>query len=128
MQGLEVNRARNLCPTNVLSFYHNLQTLYVEHKYSANHIWNCDESGAQAGRNGGGTLVFARRGSKAVHSIIPSEREWLSVLTCVNAAEHYIPHFFHFQRKAHAKELHSKLCDKLYHGNAGESMDDRSII
>jgi hypothetical protein len=28
-QGLEVNRARNLCPENVASFYHNLQTLYA---------------------------------------------------------------------------------------------------
>jgi hypothetical protein len=98
-QGLEVNRARNLCPENVSSFYHNLQTLYGQHKYNSNHIWNCDESGAQAGRNGGGTLVFARRGSKAVHSIIPDEREWLSVLTCVNAAGEYIPHFFIFKGK-----------------------------
>jgi hypothetical protein len=28
-QGLEVNRARNLCQENVSSFYHNLQTLYA---------------------------------------------------------------------------------------------------
>jgi hypothetical protein len=83
IQGLEVNRARGLCPENVRSFYHNLHTLYELYKYGPERIWNCDESGAHAGRNGGGTLVFAKRSSRAVHSIIPDEREWLSVLACV---------------------------------------------
>ena len=53
----------------------------------------------QAGRNGDGTLVFARRGSNVVHNIIHDEREWLSVLTCMNATEEYIPHFFIFKGK-----------------------------
>jgi hypothetical protein len=44
-------------------------------------------------------LVFARRGSKLFHSIIPDEREWLSVLICVNATGEYIPHFFIFKGK-----------------------------
>jgi hypothetical protein len=60
-QGLEVNRAKNLCPQNVVSLYGNLQILYAQHCYPLDHIWNCDESGAQAGRNGGGTLVFAKK-------------------------------------------------------------------
>jgi hypothetical protein len=98
-QGLEVNRARGLCPENVRSFYHNLYTLYELHKYGLERIWNCDESGAQAGRNGGGTLVFAKRGSRAVHSIISDEREWLSILACVNASGEYIPHFYIFKGK-----------------------------
>jgi hypothetical protein len=37
-QGLEVNRARNLCPEIVSSFYHNLQTLYAQHNYNSYHI------------------------------------------------------------------------------------------
>ena len=98
-QGLEVNRARNLCLENVSSFYHNLQTLYAQHNYNSNHIWNCEKSGAHAGRIGGGTLVFARHGLKAVHNIIPDEKEWLSVLTCVNAVGEYIPHYFIFKGK-----------------------------
>jgi hypothetical protein len=98
-QGLEVNRAKNLCPQNVASLYGNLQILYAQHCYPPDHIWNCDESGAQAGRNGGGTLVFAKKGSKSVHSIIPDQREWLSVLACVNAAGGYIPHFYIFRGK-----------------------------
>jgi hypothetical protein len=98
-QGLEVNRAKNLCPQNVASLYGNLENLYAQHCYPPDHIWNCDESGAQAGRNGGGTLVFAKKGSKLVHSIIPDQREWLSVLACVNAAGGNIPHFYIFRGK-----------------------------
>ena len=53
----------------------------------------------RAGRNGGGTLLFAQKGSQSVHFIILDQWEWLSVLTCVNAAGAYIPHFYIFKRK-----------------------------
>jgi hypothetical protein len=94
-----VKRARNLCPENVASLFGNLQLLYSTHSYPPNHIWNCDEAGAHAGRNGGGTLVFAKKGCRSVHSIIPYQREWLSVLSCVNATGGYIPHFYIFKRR-----------------------------
>ncbi len=60
-QALESARARGLCEENVRSFYENLQHLYSLHQYSLDRIWNCDQSGAQAGRNGG-AIVIARRG------------------------------------------------------------------
>ena len=53
-QALETARARGLCAENIHSFYENLQSLMTLHEYGADRIWNCDESGAQAGRNGGG--------------------------------------------------------------------------
>jgi len=56
-QALEQKWARNICPKSMASFYENLQKLYDTHKYSLNHIWNCDESGAQAGRDGGGFVI-----------------------------------------------------------------------
>jgi hypothetical protein len=92
-QGLESGRAKGLSAENVASFYKNLESLYAEHEYSSDRIWNCDESGAQAGRNGG-ALVLAKRGSRAVHSTIPDQREWLSMLSCVNAAGSSIPNFY----------------------------------
>ena len=96
----KVNRARNLYLENVSSFYHNVQTLYGEYNYSTNHIWNYDELGVQARRNGGSILVFVQYKSKTVHSIILDKREWLSVLiTCLNVAGQYIPHFFIFKGK-----------------------------
>jgi hypothetical protein len=98
-QGLEVNRAKNLCPQNVASLFGNLQLLYAAHSYPPDHIWNCDEAGVHAGRNGRKILLFAKKGSKSVHSINPDQREWLSVLSCVNAAGRYIPHFYIFKGK-----------------------------
>jgi hypothetical protein len=97
-QGLEHTRAKGLCPQSVQSFYTNLEKLYAIHHYSPSRIWNCDESGAQAGRNSGG-LVLARTGSKSFHTITPDEREWLSVLACINAAGDTIPNFYIFKEK-----------------------------
>ena len=52
-QGLDAKRAQGLCAKNVKSFYDNLAYLYAIYKYSPSCIWKCDESGVQAGRNGG---------------------------------------------------------------------------
>jgi hypothetical protein len=68
------------------------------HNYSPDRIWNCDESGAQARKNGGG-IVIARTGARRVHSIVPDHREWLSVLVCINAAGLSIPSFYIFRGK-----------------------------
>ena len=69
-QPLEVCRARNLCPFMVHTFYTNLQHLYNQQNYQPSHIWNVDESGANASRNGVGR-VFAARGSRNVRTLIP---------------------------------------------------------
>jgi hypothetical protein len=50
-QALETARARGLCKDNVKTFYDNLETLYNLHSYTPNRVWNCDKSGAQAGKN-----------------------------------------------------------------------------
>jgi hypothetical protein len=97
-QALETARARGLCRDNVKSFYDNLVTLYNLHKYSPDRFWNCDESGAQAGKNGGG-VVIARTGARRVHSVVPDQREWLSVLVCINAAGVAISSFYIFRGK-----------------------------
>lgn len=51
-----------------------------------------------AGKSGGG-MVIARTGAKRVQSIVPNQREWLSVLVCVNAAGTAIPSFYIFRGK-----------------------------
>ena len=94
-QALEIARARGLCEENVKSFYDNFQKLYMLHDYPPKRIWNCDEFGAQVGKNGGG-LVIARTRARQVHSIVPDQREWLSVLVCINAAKSAIPLFYIF--------------------------------
>jgi hypothetical protein len=117
-QGLDSGRARGLCPENVSSFYENLEVMLAR-GYEAFHIWNCDESGAQAGRNGGGR-VLAKTGARSVHSIIPKEREWLSVLVCVNAAGFHIPNFYIFRGKSFQRD-YIKQCED----NASMAMQRR---
>ena len=68
----------------VNTFYANLQHLYNQKNYQSSHIWNVDELGANAGRNGVGR-VFAPKGARNVHILIPNEREWIFVLTAINA-------------------------------------------
>ena len=94
-EGLEFSRARGLCLENVRSFYSNIQQLYNKENYPAERIWNSDETGAEACRNGGGR-VWARKGSRFVHKVLPNEREWITNLTCVNVAGDHIPGFYLF--------------------------------
>jgi hypothetical protein len=54
--------------------YDNLAYLYATYEYSPSCIWNCDESGVQAGKNGG-AYVLAKTGSRSVHQVVPDEQE-----------------------------------------------------
>jgi hypothetical protein len=107
-QELDAGRARGLCPSHVATFYDNLELLLTR-GYEASHIWNCNESGAQAGRNGGGR-VLAKTGVRSVHSVISKEREWLSVLVCINAADYHIPSFYIFRGKSFQRD-YIKQCE-----------------
>jgi len=60
VQGLEVSHAKALNHDNCASFYKNFQQLYEKYNYAQNHIWNCDESNVQNGRNCG-RKVFAKK-------------------------------------------------------------------
>ena len=53
---------------------------------------------------------MAKTGARSVHSIIPKEREWLSILVCVNAASHYIPNFYIFHSKSFQRD-YIKQCE-----------------
>jgi hypothetical protein len=75
---LETSRARGLCEENVSSFYENLEQLYTLHAYPPHQVWNSDETGCQAGKNGGG-VVIAQAGARRVQSLVLDQREWLSV-------------------------------------------------
>ena len=104
-----MSRACGLCPTNVQSFYENLQKLYDQHGYSVDRIWNADESRAQVGRNGG-ALVVARIGSRFVHKVMPDERELISILYCVNANRASISNFYIFKGKGFRRN-YIKACE-----------------
>jgi hypothetical protein len=95
---LETSRARGLCQENVSSFYENLEQLYTLHAYPSHRVWNSDEMGCQADKNGGG-VVIAQAGASRVQSLVPDQRELLLVLVCINAAGSAIPSFYIFRGK-----------------------------
>ena len=97
-QGLDAKCARGLYAENVSSFYENLSSLCAKYEYSPSQIWNCDESGVQAGHNGG-TYVLAKTRYRNLHQVVPDEWEWLTILTCINAAGETIPNFYIFRGK-----------------------------
>ena len=95
-QGLEIARAKAMNPTIVHGFHSNLLQLYNKYAYNASHIWNVDESGCNASKNGLGK-VLARKVTRSVYTQIQNERKWLSVLSSINATGSFIPHFFIFK-------------------------------
>lgn len=73
VKGLEV-RAHGLTFNSCNLFYTNLQSLYSQHNYSSNHIWNSHEIGIQVGRQFR-ARVLVKKGANAIYSIIPKFHE-----------------------------------------------------
>ena len=109
-QGLDNKRAKQLNPKNVARFYINLEVLYQEHNCPLGCIWDVDESGCQGSQNDLGK-VFAKRGVRGIHKIIPTEREWLSVLTTINANGTTIPNYYIFKGIRKSKD-YTLFCEE----------------
>jgi hypothetical protein len=62
IERLEVSKTQGLTPNFYTSYYSNLATLYEQHKYKLDHIWNLDKTKIQVGRPVG-IKVLAKRGS-----------------------------------------------------------------
>jgi hypothetical protein len=118
-QGLDVGRAKGLYSLNVAIFCENLETMHAQ-GYEASHVRDCDEFGAQARKNGGGR-VLAKIRVRSVHSIIPKEWEWFSILVCVNATRYHIPSFYIFHGKIFQRDY-----IKQYEDNTSIAMQSKA--
>jgi len=101
-EGLDRDKALNLGLAIVSKFYNTLSSAYEQHSHAPDHIWNCDETGLQAGRNCG-VRVNSKRGRRNVHNIFPKGREWITNLCCVNAIGSSIPRFYIYKGKTQLK-------------------------
>jgi hypothetical protein len=63
---------------------------------------------------------LAKKGVRSVHSIIPKEREWLSVLVCINAVGYHIPSFYIFRGKSFQRDY--------FHGHAAKGLYDGPTV
>ena len=82
--GLEIARIGARNPTTMNGFYSNFLQQYTKFSYSPSHIWNVNESGYNVSKSGLGK-VLARKELKSVYAQLPNDKEWLSVLTSINA-------------------------------------------
>jgi hypothetical protein len=73
-----------------------MQSLYNKDNYFPNHIWNCDETSIEVGRQFG-TQVFAKKGSQQVYSTILKSREWMTINCVINAVGGVPPNFYIFK-------------------------------
>ena len=70
--------------------------MYNTHHYPPNCVWNIDEIGCQATQSDQ-AKVFSKRGVRGVHKIVLGEREWLSLLSAINASGQTIPNYYIFK-------------------------------
>ena len=102
MEVLDRDKVVNLHPTVVSRFYDTLSVVYEKHAYNLDHIWNCDETGLQAGRNCG-MQVIAKRRSINVPKILSKRKEWITIMCCVNEIGASIPRFYLFKGMSQLK-------------------------
>ena len=109
--GLEVKRALGFSRKTTSAFYCLLQQIYGAHSYKPSHIWNCDEIGVSAGGGNSTIKVVAKKGSRAVRFTCLDTREWMTIMTCVNAARSHIPNLYIFKRKTRPQIDYIKDCE-----------------
>ena len=97
--GLEMKRALGLNRESTTFFYNLLEQVYSAHDFQPTHIWNADETGVSAGGGNSSIKVVAKKGSKSVRHNIVDDREWMNIMTCVNAAGSSIPNLYIFKTK-----------------------------
>ncbi|KAB0799876.1 hypothetical protein PPYR_07756 [Photinus pyralis] len=92
-------RAKGFNKTAVGAFFNLLQSVYEEHKFKPENIYNVDETGMMTVPNKQ-SKILALRGKKQVGSLSSAERGTLvTVETCMNAVGNYMPVMFVFPRK-----------------------------
>ncbi len=93
---LNISRTQSLTTNSYNLFYQNLTSLYTQHQYRPNRIWNCDETGIQARRQLG-AKVIAKKGFLQMYNIIPKSKEWLTINYVVNVTRGSILGFYIFR-------------------------------
>ena len=109
--GLEMKRALGLNKDSTTYFYNLLGQVYNAHEYHPNHIWNSDETGVCAGGGNSTMIVVVKKGSKAVRCTVADDREWLSIMTCVNATGSSIPNLYILKRNTKPIINYIKNCE-----------------
>jgi hypothetical protein len=88
--------------------YQNLQALYIQHKYSENHIWNSNETRIHI-RHQSKARVLAKKGSHQGYNTIPKSKEWIIINYAVNVTKGSLLRFYIFKGER-IKDIYIKHC------------------
>ena len=84
---------------NVMEFFGNLDAVYKEHKFSANDVYNCDETGVTTVQKTTNVRIIAARSDRQVARVTSAERGQLVTVCCtINAVGNTVPPFMVFPR------------------------------
>ncbi|CAK1586780.1 unnamed protein product [Parnassius mnemosyne] len=82
----------------VAEFFGNLTAVFNKHEFTAERVWNIDETGVTTVHKP--SKIIAVKGSKQVGKMTSAERgELVTVCACINAAGGHIPPYMIFPRK-----------------------------
>jgi hypothetical protein len=110
-KNLDLARAQGLSKEACDKFYRFLTTVYEEGKYPPCRIWNADESGLSAGQTNSSIKVIGIKGSKNVMTTNNNDREWMTILVCVNAMGYSILNLYIFKSKGRKRNDYIEQCE-----------------
>lgn len=100
-----------------------MQTLYIQHGYSVDRIWNSNEIRIQACKQLG-AHVLTKWGSQKIYNTIFKSKEWL-IANCVsNVIGQSIPHGYMFLGVRDCGITTLDCANKDFHGNAKVNVCD----
>ena len=109
---MDLVRTQGLSKEACDKFFIFLTTVYEEGKYSPYRIWNADESGLNVGQTNSRIKVIVIKGSKNVITTNNSDREWMTILVCVNAMGYSVSNLYIFKSKGKKRMEHIEQCER----------------
>lgn len=67
-------------------FYDRFRATKIQYKVEPSHIWNMDETGLHIGKGKNGRVLGENRGKMKTFVRDPLNKEWVTIIECVNAA------------------------------------------
>ena len=90
-----ITRITKILEMGRVTFYQNLETMYIIHDYVPNNIWNVYKFEAQSGKEWDNVLT--RKHQKRVRTKIPIGTEYLTMLSVIHVSGKIILNFYIFK-------------------------------